>query len=249
MAFESKRRGVGFWLKLMAPSLAAIAGLIALKQLTPHLVNQKLLSEWLSRLGEWAPIAFVLFLGVRPVTLLPGQLLTAVGGLMFGALWGSVYSLAGSALAVALVFSLGQRIGKRLMKRLAGDKYQALVRATTGRELPFAVLSTLNPLMPTDVIIAAMAASKARFGPTLAGVLVGTLPGTFLTAQFGSALGQGKTIMTVVTGAGMVLSLLVGAWLGRKVVREISKADRPPKAERRRAGAPPLAMASRATAP
>lgn len=247
MPSEAKRRGVGFWIKVTTPSLAAIASLIALKQLTPHLVNQKLVSEWLSQLGDWAPLAFVLFLGVRPVTLLPGQLLTAVGGLMFGALWGSVYSLAGSALALALLFTLGQRFGKRLMKRLAGDKYQTLVRVTSGREFPFAVLATINPLMPTDVIVAAMAASKARFWPTLAGVLVGTLPGTFLTAQFGSALGQGKTITTAVAGAGMVISLVVGAWLGRKVLKEISEADRQPQPERRRA--PPLAMGSRATVP
>jgi uncharacterized membrane protein YdjX (TVP38/TMEM64 family) len=203
---------------------ASILGLVCLKALDPHIVNQRTLSEWLSPLGPYAPLAFVLALGVRPLTLLPGQVFTAFGGVAFGTLMGSAYALIGSFLACALIYVLSRKLGKRLMRRLAGGKFPAIQQAAKRHDFTFALLTCINPLLPTDVMIAAGAASGARFWPTALGVLVGTLPGTFLTAQFGSAIGQGKTVMTLVSVAGLVASLVVGLFVGRKVVKQIQAA-------------------------
>jgi hypothetical protein len=57
--------------------------------------------------------------------------------------------------------------------------------------------------------------------------MIGNLPGTFLMVQFGSGLAQGRTIMTVVSGIGLVLSLLLGAFLGRRVYKELNAAPKP----------------------
>lgn len=223
MPHKTPKRGPKFWLKLSAPIVAATLGLICLKFLTPHLINQHQLGPWLHRFGPWAPIVFVVLLAVRPLTLLPGQMLTALGGLFFGTLRGALFAIAGHFLATALVFGAARRFGPRLLKRVAGGQYEALVRAARRHDFSFAVLTTINPLMPTDVTVAAAAASKARFWPTVLGVTLGSLPGTFLTAQFGSALGQGKTIATALSLTGLVVSLVLGALLGRKVLHEIDE--------------------------
>lgn len=221
------------WAKLLAPVAASICGLVALRLLGPDVVSQRTLSDWITPFGEFAPLAFIFFLTVRPLTLLPGQLFTAVGGMLFGTLNGSLYAMVGSCLAMGLVFFLSQRFGKSLMKRLFKRKYQALKIAAKHHDFKFALLATINPLLPTDVSVAAAAAAGARFWPTLAGVLVGTLPGTFLTAQFGSALSQGKTVMTALSALGMVVSLMVGVSFGRQVVQEISAAPQTPPEPRR----------------
>lgn len=212
------------WLKLLAPVLAAFLGLAALKLLSPHVINHTVLSQQLQRFGRWAPLVFIVVLTLRPLILAPGQLLTAVGGLLFGALWGSVYALIGSLTSSLVVFALADRLGQRLMKRAAGDHYAALVRSAKQHDFQFAVIATINPLIPTDVAIAVAAASKARAWPTILGVLIGTVPGTLLTAAFGSALGQGKTLLSLSTAAGMVLSLVLGVILGRRMIREIAGA-------------------------
>ncbi|HYV49641.1 MAG TPA: VTT domain-containing protein [Myxococcaceae bacterium] len=202
--------------------LAAIAGMVALRLLAKGAVSQRTLSDFASRFGELAPLVFVLFLGARPLTLLPGQVLAAVGGLLFGARMGTIYALIGSFLSCALIFAIARFAGGgRLMKRLAGQRYEAMVDVTREHNFKLSVIATMNPLVPTDVFIAAAASARARFGPLVLGVLVGTLPGTYVTALFGSSLGQGKTITTAVTAAGMVLSLVLGLWLGRTVVREV----------------------------
>jgi len=223
------RRGVAFWVKVLAPSLAAIGGLLAFRFAMPHLVGKGELAHWFRSWGPWAPVVFIAILAVRPVTLLPGQLLTAVGGMIFGALLGGVYAMIGSFLSTVVVYVLANRLGHRLMKKLAGAKYPALVRSAKQHDFQFAVLITLNPFFPTDVAVAAAAASKARFWPTALGVLVGTLPGTLLTAQFGSALQRGAPILTTLSAVGMVASLVLGAFLGRKMFQEISNAPEEPE--------------------
>ncbi|HSP82025.1 MAG TPA: VTT domain-containing protein [Myxococcaceae bacterium] len=135
----------------------------------------------------------------------------------------------GSFLAAGLIFGLSRWLGRRLMKRMAGGRYPAITRAAKRHGFKFAVLACINPLLPTDVMLAAAAAAGARFWPLALGVMLGTIPGTFLTAQFGSGLAQGKTLLTVISGMGLVVSLVLGAALGRRIFLEISEEGPPDK--------------------
>ncbi len=212
------------WLKVLAPVLLSVLGLTTLRLLGPDVVNQEELRAFLKPLGPWAPAFFVLALALRPLVLLPGQLFTAVGGMVFGGPAASLYCLIGSFLSSALLFLLARRLGTRLMRRLAGPRYPAITRAARKHGFKFALLTCINPLLPTDVMIIAAAASGARFWPVVLGVLIGTVPGTILTASFGSGLAQGRTWTTVASGVGMVISLVLGAVLGRRIFQEINQA-------------------------
>ncbi|XXF81477.1 VTT domain-containing protein [Myxococcaceae bacterium GXIMD 01537] len=227
----ANRRGASKWLRMLAPMLVSIGGLTMLRLLGPDFLDQQKLHELLVPLGDAAPAVFVLCLAVRPVLLLPGQLFTAVGGMLFGTLAATLYSLLGSFIAAALLFWVARRLGTRPMKRLAGVRYDALSRVARRHDFKFSLLVCINPLFPTDVMIAAAAAAGARFWPTVLGVMLGSIPGTFLTAQFGSGLAQGRTVLTAVSAAGLVLSLGLGALLGRRIARELNAeaaSDTPP---------------------
>ena len=215
------------WLKVLAPVMLSVLGLSLLRLLGPDVINQQELRALLKPLGPWAPLCFVLALTVRPLVLMPGQLFTAVGGMVFGTRAATLYCLLGSFLSSALLFLLAQRLGAGLMKRLAGPRYPAITRVARRHGFKFALLTCINPLLPTDVMIIAAAASGARFWPVTLGVLVGTIPGTFLTAEFGSGLAQGRTWATVASGVGMVVSLVLGAVLGRRIFQEINQEQVP----------------------
>ncbi len=224
------------WLRVLAPMLASVGGLLMLRLLGPDFINQQHLAELLQPFGKAAPLAYIAFLAIRPVTLLPGQLLTAVGGMLFGTLAATLYSLTGSFLSAMLLFGVSRKLGTRLMKRLAGGKYPAVARVAKRHDFLFALMSCINPLFPTDVMLVVAASSGARLWPSLAGVMIGTIPGTFLTAQFGSGLAQGRTVMTVVSAVGLVLSLVLGVFIGRRFYKEINDApeenpDAPPEPE------------------
>ncbi|HYH94484.1 TVP38/TMEM64 family protein [Hyalangium sp.] len=214
--------GVKGWLRVLAPVGASIGGLVLLRLLGPDVMDQRQLHDFIEPLGQAAPFAFLLALAIRPLTLLPGTLFAAVGGMVFGTLMGTIYALMGSFLAACVVFGLARKLGVRPMKRLAGARYPALARAARKHDFQFALLACINPLLPTDMMLAAAAASGARFWPMVGGLMVGTLPGTFLLVQFGSGLAQGHTMMTVVSGVGLGVSLVLGAFLGRRVYKELN---------------------------
>ena len=218
----NRGKKVRFWLKVLAPVLASIGGLLSLRLLGPDVLDQEALKAFLSPLGMWAPVVYILLLGIRPLTLLPGQVFTAVGGILFGVLLGTVYALLGSLLAAWVVFILGRKLGTRMMKRFAGQDFEALEAVARKHDYKVAALVAFNPLIPTDMMLALSGASGARFWPTALGTLIGILPGTFLTAQFGASLSRGETVMTVVSAVGMVLSMVVGVFLGRRIVGDFN---------------------------
>ncbi|MFL5348218.1 MAG: TVP38/TMEM64 family protein [Hyalangium sp.] len=222
-------RGVKGWLRVLAPVCSSIGGLVLLRLLGPDVIDQHQLHSFLVPLGQAAPFVYVLALLLRPVTLLPGTLFAAVGGMVFGTLMGTVYALIGSFLAALLIFGLARKLGVRPMKRLAGEHYHTLSRIARKHDFQFTFLVTINPLVPTDMMLAAAAASGARFWPSVAGMLLGTLPGTFLMVQFGSGLAQGRTVMTVVSAVGLLMSFVLGGFLGRRVYKEINAAHPVPE--------------------
>lgn len=237
--------GVKKWLRVLAPVGASIGGLLLLRLLGPDVIDQRQLRDFIEPMGKAAPFAYLFALAIRPLTLLPGTLFAAVGGMVFGTLMGTVYALIGSFLAGTVVFGIARKLGVRPMKRLAGEHYEALSRAASKHDFQFALLTCINPLLPTDMMLAAAAASGARFWPSIAGIMLGTLPGTFLIVQFGSGLAQGRTLMTLVSGIGLFISLVLGAFLGRRVYKEINAPVPPPvpRPEPQRPE-PPLALST-----
>ncbi|WP_245814926.1 TVP38/TMEM64 family protein [Cystobacter ferrugineus] len=225
-------------LKLLAPLCISVGLLVTLRILGPEYLDQQHLSGLLRPLGHWAPLAFVLLLGARPVTLLPGQLFAAVGGILFGTLMGTVYALTGSLLATALIHLLSRRFGRGPMKRLAGHRHEGIRRATRRHGFQVGLLACLNSIIPADVMLAAASAAGARFWPLALGAVVGSVPGTLLTTFFGSSLSQGKTWTTVASVAGLLLSLTLGIFLGRRLVRELSIQEEVEPSAREAAKAP-----------
>ncbi|GHG81565.1 VTT domain-containing protein [Comamonas sp. JC664] len=224
---RSKGGRLSAGIKLIGPLCVSIGLLVGLRLLGPQYLDQRTLSEWLRPLGTLAPVAFVGLLAVRPVTLLPGQLFTAVGGILFGMAMGTAYALMGTLLATALIHFLARKLGRKPMRRLAGDKHPVFERAAKEHGFQLGFLACINSVIPADVMLATAAASGARYGPLVLGAVVGTIPGTLLTTLFGSSLGQGKTWMTAVSATGMVLSLLLGLVLGRRLMRELLVKEAP----------------------
>lgn len=204
----------GARLKLVAPIVGSMIGLLGLKLLDPQLLPPGKLAGWLQPLGGWAPAAFIALLAVRPATLLPGQLLSGLGGVLFGFGPGLIYALVGHLAANTLLYLIARRWGGRLVSWWAGSKASAMERIAEGHAFHVAVATTLNPFLPTDVMLLALSSSRAPYFPLVGGVMLGGFPGTLLTALYGGSVGQGNSMITTVSLIGLLGSLMLGAWLG-----------------------------------
>lgn len=220
--------------KLLLPLGASILGLCTLKLLDPHLVSRGQLLAMLRPLGPYTPVAYLGLLLVRPVTLLPGQILTAIGGILFGGLQGTLLAMLGSLLGSTLTFFIGRRWGRRWVHRALGERAPLLEQAAQENDFLFALVFTLNPLIPTDPILALAASSGARYGRTMLGTLLGIIPGTVATAYFGMALSAGHPWVIGISVVGWAVSVVGGIAVGYRVYRDVMSAPLPERRRRRR---------------
>ncbi len=181
----------------------AILGLLALVVAALLIWRRPLLSlfadtarvqEFVTRFGYWAPLATIL-LHVAQVLLapIPGQVIDAANGYLFGAAWGTFYSLvgviAGSSLAMALARRFGRPWAERLITR---ETLERLDGYSQQRGALFFFLIFLFPFLPDDVACFLAGLTPLPLPELVVLAAVGRLPGIF-TANLVGANAAGLT--------------------------------------------------------
>ena len=175
----------------------AVLGLLALvvaallvwhKPLLSFFADRARVQGFVMRLGPWAPLAAIL-LHVTQVLLapIPGQVVDAVNGYLFGTAWGTIYSLvgviAGSSLAMALARRFGRPWAERLIKR---ETLERLDSYSQQRGALFFFLVFLFPFLPDDVACFLAGLTPLPLPELVVLAAVGRLPGIFVANFVGA---------------------------------------------------------------
>lgn len=180
-------------------------------------------STWLERVraavaawGPLAPAVYTLAVVVEVVVApIPGALLYAPGGAIFGAFWGGTLSLIGNVIGAALCCVLGRLIGDRLLGAQARSPQFARYRTQLAdRGFWVVLLLRANPLTSSDLVSYAAGVAGVPPWKVAAGTLVGLAPLCYIQAYFA------EQIFTLVPGwaliaGGLVLIAIVLALLAR----------------------------------
>ena len=155
------------------------------------------LREVLDGFGFWAPIVFA-FLQLLQVVIapIPGNVVTAVGGLLFG-LWEAFFlSFAATIAGSMICFSIGRKLGRAAMRKFLKaerfDRYEALMtsdraKARTGVAL---FLAMLLPFMPHDLLCFPAGVTDIKFRTFVVIVIVARPWGLLASAGFGAYGGR-----------------------------------------------------------
>ncbi len=140
------------------------------------------------RFGPWAPLAAIL-LHIAQVLLapIPGQVIDAANGYLFGAAWGTVYSLVGvlvgSSLAMALTRRFGRPWAERLIKK---ETLERLDGYSQRRGALFFFLIFLFPFLPDDVACFLAGLTPLPLAELVVLAAIGRLPGIFAANLVGA---------------------------------------------------------------
>jgi len=160
----------------------------------------------------------------------PGaSILTAAGGLMFGAVLGTLLALVAATIGATLIFLIARTsFGDFLAQRagLRGEKLRAGFQESAFNYLLFL---RLVPLFPFWLVNLAAALFGMRLSPYVAATAIGILPGTFVLSYFGQGLATaldgdgphlsaGLFIALALLGAMALVPVLV-RWRRRRNVR------------------------------
>jgi uncharacterized membrane protein YdjX (TVP38/TMEM64 family) len=166
------------------------------------------------RFGPWAPLAAIL-LHVAQVLLapIPGQVIDAVNGYLFGTAWGTIYSLvgviAGSSVAMSLVRRFGRPWAERLIKKETLERLDGYSRQ---RGALFFFLVFLFPFLPDDVACFLAGLTPLPLPELIMLVAIGRLPG-ILVANF---VGANAAELTRTQGMVFITVLVVLALAFRR---------------------------------
>lgn len=184
---------------------------------------------WILDLGVVGVVAFVLMYVLITVVLGPASALTLTAGLAYGA-WGFPLVVLSATLAAAAAFLLGRYVARdrvtRWMNRDA--RLRSLNKAISDEGWRVVGLMRLSPLIPYGVQNYLFAVTQIGFVPFVLATIVGIMPATALYVYIGSlgqAVGRFSGLQGVLIIAGLVATLLVAWFVGKRAKAALANHD------------------------
>jgi uncharacterized membrane protein YdjX (TVP38/TMEM64 family) len=176
-----------------------------------HAQVRALVESW----GPLAPIGYTLAVVVEVVVApIPGALLYAPAGVLFGGFLGGILSLLGNVLGAALCCFLGGAIGQSaLSRRMDGSRLQPYVTLLRRRALWVVLLLRVNPLTSSDLVSYAAGAAGVPVWKVAAGTAIGLAPLCFAQAYLAEQLFTRLPLWLLVVSG--LAAMLIVVWVLR----------------------------------
>jgi uncharacterized membrane protein YdjX (TVP38/TMEM64 family) len=219
------RRGPTGWLALVA--LAALLILAALARPGWLLAAWRTLdadsiagvAAYVRGFGLWAPaISLLLMLLQAVIAPLPGSIVAAANGVIFGVWWGTLLSWVGGLLGATASFWLARLLGQRVVERwFSRARLERMEAIGASQGFWLVLLARLTPLVSFDLISYLAGLSTISFGRFMLATAIGMLPGTFAWTALGHdlALAQTTTWRLSLLALFAVAAALAGRWWRR----------------------------------
>jgi len=218
----------------VAVAVAAVVALVVVGRLAGGEIPR--FAAWVSGLGVWGPLVFVLGYAAAVVAFVPGSVLTLAAGAIFGLTKGVVYVFIAAVLGSCAAFLVSRHLARRAIeRRIAGNpRFAAVDRAVAveGRKIVF--LLRLSPVFPFTLLNYFLGLTRVRFVDYLL-ASVGMIPGTLLYVYYGklagdvAALAGGAAVERgagywTVLGLGLAATIVVTAVVTRTARRALREA-------------------------
>ena len=203
-------------------ALVVIAGLIAAFKLLPLADWAEALERWISSMGPWSYIGFVLIYIVATVAVLPVAILTIVAGLAFGLWMGFLVVMAGSLFGALAAFVLGRYFFREKVERLLRKhpKVRSLDREIGRKGWRSVALVRLSPMIPFGIQNYLFGVSDVGFWAYAIATFLAMAPGTLLhvyLGMLGRAFLEGELNpwQWAIYGVSMIATVVLTVKIGR----------------------------------
>jgi uncharacterized membrane protein YdjX (TVP38/TMEM64 family) len=215
-----------FWLALAALLILAVLARPDWLLAAWHSLNADSIAgvaAYVRSFGLWAPVISLLLMLLQSVIApLPGSIVAAANGVIFGVWWGTLLSWAGGLLGATVSFWLARLLGLGLLERWFGqERLERMEAIGTSQGFWLVLLARLTPLVSFDLISYLAGLSAIGFGRFLLATAIGMLPGTFAWTALGHdlALAQTTSWRLSLLALFAVVAALAGRWWRRHAAR------------------------------
>ena len=204
-------------LAVFAAFLVVMFYLLAVK----HVVNIEDVRRWVKTTGPLAPLTYIVLSAVLGAIFVPGPILAASSGLLFGPLLG-VFVTLGATVGTAVVASLlGRRAGRDSARALLGadraDRIDALIQR---RGLWAVVGQRFIPGLSDALASYAFGAFGVPLWQMAVGAFIGSVPRAFVYTALGASLGNKSPALAYAAIGVWCITAVVGAFAARQGFRK-----------------------------
>jgi len=132
--------------------------------------NHEALERFMIELGFWGPVVFFLLQVVQAVIIpIPGNILTMVGGALFGIWPGFLLAYAGNVVGSVIGFFLARKAGRAVISKFLGverfNKYMDIIGTeSAGSRTKILLISVVVlPFLPSDFMCIAVGVTPISF--------------------------------------------------------------------------------------
>ena len=200
------------WGKILL-GLGAVVGLLLIGRQVGGVVPQ--FTAWVTTLGWWGPLVFIVGYALAVVALVPGSVLTLAAGAVFGLGQGVAYVFVAAVLGSSAAFLIARYVARSAVeRRLANNpRFAALDTALGEQGWKIVLLLRLSPVFPFTMLNYSLGLTKVRFGDYLL-ASVGMLPGSLLYVYSGKLAGDVASLAGgAVVERGLAYYLVLGLGL------------------------------------
>jgi uncharacterized membrane protein YdjX (TVP38/TMEM64 family) len=204
-------------LAVFAAFLVVMFYLLAVK----HVVNIEDVRHWVKATGPLAPFTYIVLSAVLGAIFVPGPILAASSGLLFGPLLG-VFVTLGATVGTAVVAAfLGRRAGRESARSLLGaeraDRLDGLIQR---RGLWAVVGQRFIPGLSDALASYAFGAFGVPLWQMAIGAFIGSVPRAFVYTALGASLGNKSPALAYTAIGVWCVTAVVGAFAARHGFRK-----------------------------
>ncbi len=181
---------------------------------------------YIERFGHWAALIFFIFQILQVVIFfIPGEIIQAVGGYVFGTFWGAVLSFGGIAVGSSILFYICKKFGKKLVEKLVPkDIFDNLEKLLNSSKIKLIlVILFFIPGAPKDSLIMVCALSNITLEHFIIFSMIGRIPALIVSSFMGANLAQGKIAMVIVTGIIALIACGIGLFFKNDIMKYVEK--------------------------
>ena len=211
----SRRRHI-VRLAVFAAFLVALFYLLAVR----HVVNIEDVRRTVAETGPAAPLTYIVVSAILGAIFVPGPILAASSGVLFGPVLG-VFVTLGATVGTAIVASLlGRRAGRDSARALLGSQRAERVDALIERGGLWAVVGQRFVPGISDALAAyAFGAFGVPLWQMAVGAFIGSAPRAFVYTALGASIGNRSPVLAYAAIAVWCVTAVVGAFAAHRGFR------------------------------
>lgn len=178
-------------------------------------VEPKQLQKRFQDIGPLAPIIFIVVSAACSTFFIPGPVLAAASGLLFGVVFGTAVSISAMLLSATLSFGLSRWWAKNAVERLIGPRLKALSAWVGDRGFWAIFYTRLIPGVPYTTVNYAAGITSVRFFPFLLATAIAGSPRSFAYTALGGSFGNFTSPAAIAAFVTMIVMTIGGFVLMR----------------------------------